>query len=94
MKKNVRKFRGEYNKGNTGPLVASVVIVLVLLISAFYALKERPLKQEVAEPILDADIQALETQGTSTELTDIENDLNATDLNDLGLDLETAELGL
>ena len=81
-----------YNKGNTGPLVASIIIVLVLLVSAFYALKERPLKQEVAPA--DADITALETQSQSTELTDIEADLNSTNLNDLGADLNAAEAEL
>ncbi|HRY62434.1 MAG TPA: hypothetical protein P5056_01545 [Candidatus Paceibacterota bacterium] len=80
-----------YNKGNAGPLVASVIIVLVLLVSSYYALKERPLKPEAP---IDSDIKALETQSTSTEMTDIEADLNATNLNDLGLDLETAEAEL
>ncbi|HBM45546.1 MAG: hypothetical protein UT05_C0010G0023 [Parcubacteria group bacterium GW2011_GWF2_38_76] len=86
MKKN-------YNRGNTGPLVASIIIVIVLLVGAFYALKERPLKTETNEPTVD-DIQLLETQSTSTEITDIEADLNATNLDDLGLDLDSAEAEL
>lgn len=79
----------KYNKGNTGPLVASIVIVIVLLVSAFYALKERPLKPETTESLAD-DIQLLETQGTSTDIADIEFDLNSTNLEDLGIDLDAA----
>jgi hypothetical protein len=83
----------KYNAGNAGPLVASIIIVIVLLISAFYALKERPLKTDV-NVVDDADIKLLETQSESTELIDIEADLNATNLDDLGLDLEAAEAEL
>lgn len=83
----------KYNKGNTGPLVASVIIILVLLVSAFYALKERPLKQEV-DMMDNSDIEALETQSDSTEIVDIEADLNATNLDDLGIDLDAAIDGL
>lgn len=83
----------KYNKGNTGALVASIIIVLVLLVSAYYAIKERPLKPETAVPMAD-DIQLLETQSTSTELFDIETDLNNTNLDNLGSDLDAASAEL
>lgn len=81
-----------YKKGNMGPLIASIIVIIVLIISGVYAMKERPLKSEVE--LTNDDIQALETQDTSTEIVDIEKDLNASNFDDLGLDLGTAEMEL
>ncbi|MEI6296604.1 MAG: hypothetical protein WCO84_03080 [bacterium] len=78
-----------YNKGNTGPLIASIIIILVLLVSGIYAMKERPLKVET--PVVDSEIEALSTQGTSTEIYDIEKDLNETNLNDLNSDINSVD---
>lgn len=81
------------NKGNSGPLVASIIIVLVLLVSGIYAIKERPLKTEVDNPI-NNEINILDTQGTSTELSDIEADLNAVNIEglDAGIDMADSEI--
>lgn len=79
------------NKGNIGPLVASILIVVVLLISGLYTLKNRPLKVETIEEPINNEIMVLDTQGTSTELEDIEEDLNLTDLEDLGSGLDMIE---
>lgn len=81
------------NKGNTGPLVASVIIVIILIAVGFYSLKERPLKQEATPTTID-EVQILQNQGTSTEISDIEADLSATNLEDLDLDLAGAEAEL
>lgn len=78
------------NKGNTGPLVASIIVVLVLIVGGIYAIKERPLKVDTEEPI-NNEIQVLDTQGTSTELIDIESDLNATNLDNLGSGIDKAD---
>jgi hypothetical protein len=91
---NNEKIRRTGEQGSAGPLIASVIIIIVLLISAFYALKERPLKQNDVNLPIDADIQLLETQSASTEISDIEADLDATNLDDLGMDLDAAEAEL
>ena len=80
-----------YKKGNSGALVASIVVVLVLLVLGFYAVKERPLKQDgLDQQISDETLNALNTQSTSTDISDIENDALNTNLDDLNVDLDTA----
>ena len=81
-------------KGSTGPVISIVVIVLVLAFGAFYFLKQVPLADNStltpAEIQADQAISTLSTQGTSIDLTDIEKDLNATDLS--GLDAGLADI--
>lgn len=67
-------------------IISIIVIVAVLAFGAFYFFKQVPIKEGVGEIVTPAEMQAdtsissLSTQGTSTNLTDIEKDLNATDL--------------
>lgn len=79
------------NKGNSGPLIASIIVVLVLAISGYYAIKDRPLKNEVELPTIEEEIANIESQSTSTEITDIEADLEGFDFEGLGTDLEAAD---
>lgn len=81
-----------YKKGNSGALVASIVVVLVLLVLGFYSVKKRPLKPEGLEGQQQSDeiLNALNAQSDSTEINDIENDALNTNLDDLNKDLDTA----
>ena len=77
-----------------GPPIGTIIIVLVLIIGAFYfwgsklekttspAIDENMTAEEVlAKP--DVSLDALQTQGTSDEIGAIEQDINATDLQNL-----------
>lgn len=79
-------------KSPTGSIAGIVVIVLVLTIGAYYFLRQVPTAPEnenlsPAEIQEDSSLSALSTQGTSTELVDIQKDLDATNLSgiDAGL---------
>lgn len=80
------------NNKPIGPAIGTIIIVLVLIIGAFYfwgsKLEKAPLVDEniTAEEVLakpDASLDTLKTQGTSDEIGSIEQDLNATDLQNL-----------
>ena len=76
-----------------GATIGTIIIVLVLIIGAFYFWgskleKGTPLVDEnvTAEEVLakpDASLDTLKTQGASDEIDSIEQDLNATDLQNL-----------
>ncbi len=79
-------------KKSVGAIISIIVIVLVLAFGAYYFLKQVPAPADngtltSAETQADASITALSTQGTSTEIADIQKDLDATDLSgiDAGL---------
>lgn len=96
-------------KRSTGALIGIVIIVLILIAGALYAFmnsKNSPpepatMNQDQAmmvkpslESTTDATISALSSQGGSTDLTDIQKDLNTTDLSGLDAGLEDATLSL
>jgi flagellar basal body-associated protein FliL len=71
-----------------GVIISVVAVVLVLAFVTFYVLKQAPTTQESTEaPTNDATVSALSAQGTSTDITDIEKDLNAANIStvDVGL---------
>ncbi|MBI5401076.1 MAG: hypothetical protein HZB12_03100 [Candidatus Yonathbacteria bacterium] len=75
-----------------GAIVSIIVIVLVLVLGAYYSLRQLPPTTEVAnEPsgvgLADSTVSALSTQGTSTEIDAIQKDLNATDFSSVGTGL-------
>lgn len=68
-----------------GAIVSIIVIVLVLVFGASYFFKQVPSPALTpAEIQADPTISTLSTQGTSTNVADIQKDLNATDLSGLG----------
>ena len=80
-----------------GAIISIIIIVLVLAYGAFYFLKQVPAVSEnsaltPAEIQGDMTITDLSTQGTSTELSDIEADLNATDLSGIDAGLSDIEI--
>lgn len=79
-------------KNQVGPIISIIVIVLVLAFGAYYFLKQVPVATETAtgtgaltpaETQADASISSLSTQGTSTDLADIQKDLDATNLSSI-----------
>lgn len=82
-------------KTATGSIIGIIVIVLVLAFGAYYFLKQVPLSTETgeltpAEMQGDAAISGLSTQGTSTDINDIQKDLDATNLT--GLDAGLSDI--
>lgn len=71
-------------KKSVGPLVAVVVILALIIIAGLYFFKQR-VDQPTYVPIEQTDVitESLKQQGTTDDLSSIEADLNATDLNNL-----------
>lgn len=65
-----------------GSIISIVVIVLVLALGAYYFLRQVPTPASLTSDEIQADttISALSEQGTSTDISDIQKDLDATDL--------------
>ncbi|MEK7538939.1 MAG: hypothetical protein AAB552_03800 [Patescibacteria group bacterium] len=81
-------------KKSVGPLVGIVIVVLVLIAGAVYvfmdskkSIMEQPavMEQQVNAGTMttDATLSALSEQGASTDILEIEKDLQATDFSDL-----------
>lgn len=80
-----------------GTIISIVVIVLIIAFGAYYFLflKQVPVSTETetltpAEAQADQAISALSAQGTSTDLNDIQKDLDATSLS--GLDAGLSDI--
>ena len=73
------------NKSRIGVVVGIVVVLLILAGFVYYARQSQ--QQREVPPLQSTDIQALQTQGTSDEVVAIEQDLTATDLNDIDEEL-------
>ncbi|MGB2580313.1 MAG: hypothetical protein WBC83_01310 [Minisyncoccia bacterium] len=75
-------------KKSTGAIISIIIIVLVLAYGAFYFSKQVPLPAGneglvPSEIQVDQAISSLSKQGTSTDLADIQKDLEATDFSGL-----------
>jgi len=84
-------------KKSTGVVISIIIIVLVLAYGAFYFSKQVPLptEKEVLAPSeiqVDQTISSLSKQGTSTDLADIQRDLEATDFS--GLDAGLSDIAI
>jgi len=82
-------------KKSVGATVSIVVVVLVLAFGSYYFLKQVPTGFDVLTPSeiqADSAISSLSTQGTSTDLADIQKDLDATDLS--GLDAGLSDIAI
>ena len=85
-----------------GPIVGAVIIVVVLVLGGLYFWGQKIAQEgapQTADEILEAPdetLESLEQQGTSDEIPDIEADLNATNLEELDVELRDieGELGL
>lgn len=79
-----------------GPVIGVVIIILILIVGAlyFWGAKLNKEASRTPEDILNAEDQTLnqlQTQSTSTEISDINVDLNATDLNSPDSDLKNID---
>lgn len=81
-------------KSSVGIIASIVVVVLVLACGAYYFLSQGLTPQETTgtPATTDATVSALSTQGTSTNIADIENDLNATDIQNVNVGLSDVSL--
>lgn len=76
-------------KKSVGSTISIIVIVFILAFGAYYFLRQVPREEGFgtlltpSEVRNDATISNLSTQGTSTNLADIQKDLDATDLSNL-----------
>ena len=79
-----------------GPVIGAVIIILILVVGAlyFWGAKLNKEANQTPEDILggeDKTLEQLQTQSTSTEIGDIEADLNVTDLDNLDADLQNID---
>lgn len=88
-----------------GPVIGIAIIIVILIFGGLYYWGAKISKQDAidnqenltAEQIenkADQTTQQLQTQSTSDEITDIEADLNTTDLENLDKELENIDLEL
>ena len=87
--------------GKTGPLVASIIIVVVLLVGGYFIWKSAagipqdqstPTNVDQAQQPTGALVPPAIPPQESTEITDIANDAAAVDLNPLDTGLENLDL--
>ncbi|MFT5179885.1 MAG: hypothetical protein ACI9GH_000254 [Candidatus Paceibacteria bacterium] len=83
-------------EGSVGPVVASVIIIILIIIGGLYfwgsVLKEQGYSpEEYIDVNEDSQIKDLTTQSSSDEISDIESDLNGTDLDNLDDELSDIE---
>jgi len=74
-----------------GPVIGSIIVVLLIILGGLYFWGER-LNQSGSSSVAAPDpaLQSLKTQGTSDEVSALETDAAATDLN--GLDKELGDI--
>lgn len=80
-----------------GPIVGVIIVVVLLIIGGvYYYMRMQAPTGPAAEVPTGADpaTEALRTQGTSSNVADIEADLNATNVDNLAEDLGAMELQL
>jgi len=71
---------------NIGPVIGIIIIVILLVLGGVYYFTTgvQELRQNDDPSIIaGGEVEALKTQGTSSDLADIEADLNATDFSGL-----------
>ena len=88
-------------KSPVGPIVGIIIILVILIIGGLYFWGQRisttvdeNLTPEEIIAETDTSLEALNQQGTSDAIVDIEADLNATDLGNLDAELQQIEAEL
>ena len=98
MAQNINIVTPSPEKGPIGAKISIIIVVLILAFGAYYFLKQVPVEEGLdtlltpSEVQSDAAISNLSAQGTSTELSDIQKDLDATDLSGLDAGLSDIEI--
>jgi hypothetical protein len=77
------------NEGSLGPIVGTIIILLVIILGGLYFWGERVKRMNTiprdvsTEEQTDQDIESITTQSSSDATADIEADLNATDVDSI-----------
>lgn len=87
---------------STGAIIGSIIIIIILIIGGLYLWGKQITEKEAQSSITpeqilsetDPALDLLKTQGISDKITDIEADLNATDLNNLDKELQNIDVEL
>lgn len=72
-------------ESGVGPIIASIIIILIIVVGAFYLFST--IKEQTSNNKNIPSTEQIETQSDSDEISDIEADLNSTDLENLDLEL-------
>lgn len=77
---------------NTGALIGTIIIIVILVVGGLYMWGKDLVNNGAISPaevlqVSDTATEALKSQSTSTKASDIEADLNATDLSNLDKEL-------
>lgn len=65
------------NEGSSGPIIGTIIILVVIILGGLYFWGQR---DDTADAT-DTTVESIEMQSESDEVSDIEADLEATDLN-------------
>ena len=90
---NVTKEEASPEK-SSGPLVGIIIVVVLLIIGGYYYWTtqvdrgDTQTQESAISPETASIIESLQTQGTTDEISDIEDDLNSTDLENLDAELD------
>lgn len=81
-------------ESSAGPAIGTIIVLLVIILGGVYfwmQRDERSTANQGLEEALDvsADLEALRQQDSSDETSSIEADLEATDVDSIGAELET-----
>jgi hypothetical protein len=84
------------NNKSAGPLVAVIIILALIIVGGLYFLKERSSQPTYVPevPAGDSVTDSLNNQGSTDDLSSIEADLNATDVNNLDQGATAVEASL
>ncbi len=78
-------FQGQVEKKSSGPLIAVIIILALIVVGGLYFLKERSEQNSYVPQNVEEDTitESLMQQSASDDLDSIEADLNATNLDNL-----------
>lgn len=82
MNNTMGQMGGDDKKGS-GALVGSVIIILIIIIGGIYMFRNAKVQNVEQNMTTDTVVEDLGTQTEGDDLTDIEADLNATDLDNV-----------
>lgn len=105
MQGNVPNMTPEPKKTSVGPVIGIIIIIVILVLGGLYFWGqnlsnnadyefpeiETTTQQTTLSNDSDPQVQSLESQSSSDELSDIEADLEATNFDSMGSELDTVE---
>jgi uncharacterized membrane protein len=100
---NTNPTMNPQKEGGKGALIGSIIVILLLIVAGAYVWMSRPASEPVLNEMEDASqienspdemLGDLQIQGTSDEVTAIEADVNATNLEDVDVELNQIDAEL